>query len=397
MLYDNALLAPAYLHAFQLTGEARFRQVCEETLDWMLRDLRQPEGGFASSLDADSEGEEGRFYVWTRAQLVEVLGPERAEAAATRYGVIEPGSFEGGASVLVRAAPDPDGLEAIRAELLAAREQRVWPALDDKRLTSWNALALAALADAGAVLGRADYLDAARACASFILTDLRDADGALLRTYNRGVAKLPAFLEDHAFLLEGLLALYSATFEARWFREARALADVLLERFADPERGGFFSTAGGHDGLIARRKDLEDTPIPSGASSAAMGLLRLARLTGDARYEDAALGHLRLLHTIAPEHPLAFGHLLAALELAQAPAREVALAGEEPGGPLASVVRETLRPHVVLAGGAGPEDGGPELMEGRTAVPGAAAAYVCERFTCRMPVTAPDDLRAALA
>jgi uncharacterized protein YyaL (SSP411 family) len=392
MLYDNALLARAYLHAFQVTGEPLFRRVCEETLDWALRELRQEEGGFASSLDADSEGEEGRFYVWTPAEIRAALGDELGTEAIAHFGATEAGNFEG-RNILVRATPDPARIGEIKAGLLAARERRVWPALDDKRLTSWNALMLAALAEAGAVLERDDYVGAATACAEFLLGTMRDADGRLLRTYNRGRAKLAAYLEDHAYLLEALLELYAATFDARWFGAARELADTILARFHDGERGGFWSTADDHEALIARRKDLEDAPIPSGASSAALGLLRLARLTADARYEDAALSHLRLLHTVAPQHPTAFGHLLRALDFQLADVREVALAGEELD-PLARVVRETLRPHVVLAGG--PADNVP-LLEGRTPVDGRAAAYVCERFACRRPVTEPDELRALLA
>ena len=390
MLYDNALLARVYLHAFQVSGEPFFERVCRETLDWALRELHQEEGGFASALDADSEGVEGKFYVWQLDEVREALG-ELAEAAIEHFGMTEGGNFEG-ANIAVRATSDPERLAEIKAGLLAAREQRVRPGLDDKRLTAWNALMISALADAGAVLGEPRHLDAAIATAEFVLRDLRDEHGRLLRTYNQGRAHLNAYLEDHAFLLEALLTLYEATFDPRWFAEARALADTILDRFADPERGGFFSTAVDHEELIARRKDLEDTPIPSGSSAAAFGLLRLARLTGEAAYEDAALGHIRLLHTIAPQHSAGFGHLLSATDFLLAEVREVALVGDD-RAPLERVVRETFRPHVVLAGG--PADGVP-LLEGRSPVDGRAAAYVCERFACRRPVTEPDELRALL-
>jgi uncharacterized protein len=242
------------------------------------------------------------------------------------------------------------------------------------------------------VLERNDYLDVGRGAAEFVLGELRDQEGRLLRTWNAGRAHLRAYLEDHAYLLEALLVLYEATFEPRWFAEARALADEILDRFADPERGGFFSTASDHERLVARRKDLEDAPIPAGASSAALGLLRLGALTGEARYEQAAAGHLRLLHEIAPRHPTAFGHLLQALDFHLQPTREVALAGEDTTE-LARVVRSRLRPHVVLAGG---EADGVPLMEGRAPVDGRAAAYVCERFACRQPVTEPAELAALL-
>src|SRR3954454_18964437 len=327
MLYDNALLARAYLHAWLLSGEGLFLRVVTETLDWALRELRQEEGGFASALDADSESVEGRFYVWTPAQVGEVLGDD-ADRALAYFGMTDAGNFEG-TNIPVRATSDPEGLPALTARLPAARERRVRPGLDDKRLTAWNALMIAALADAGAAMDRDDYREAAIACAEFILRDLRDADGRLLRTYNRGRAKLAGYLEDHAFLLQALLTLYETTFDPRWFREARALADTILERFADPERGGFFSTADDHEALIARRKDLEDSPIPSGASAAAFGLLRLARLTGQHRYEESGLGMLRLLHRLAPQHPAAFGHLLHARDSALARAREVAIVGPD--------------------------------------------------------------------
>jgi uncharacterized protein YyaL (SSP411 family) len=251
---------------------------------------------------------------------------------------------------------------------------------------------ISALADAGAALERAAYVAAAVACARFIETELRDSAGELLRTFNRGRAKQSAFLEDHAYLLEAYLSLYEATFDAAWFTRARSLADTILERFHDPQRGGFFSTAGADPNLIARRKDLEDAPIPSGASSACFGLLRLARFTGEASYEDAAVTLIRLLHTVAPQHPLAFGHLLRAIDFHLSPVREVALAGDDVSS-LARVVRGGYFPHVVLAGGAGPEV---PLLEGRSPVDGRAAAYVCEHFTCGLPVTTPEELSASL-
>jgi uncharacterized protein YyaL (SSP411 family) len=390
MLYDNALLARAYLHAWQVTGDGLFRRVCEETLDWAMRELRQDEGGFASSLDADSEGVEGKFYVWTGGEIDSVLGDELGAVARAHFGVTEEGNFEG-RSILVRATSDPPSLGSIKSGLLAARGRRVRPALDDKRLTSWNALMIAVLADAGAALGRADYLAAAVACANFIEGELRDGGGGLLRTFNRGRAKLPAFLEDHAFLLEAYLVLYESTFDPRWFSRAVSLAEVVLERFHDPERGGFFSTAADHTGLIARRKDLEDAPIPSGASSACFGLLRLARMTGESRFEDAALSLIRLLHTVAPQHPLAFGHLLRAIDFSLAPVREVALVGDDLRE-LAAVVRGGFHPHVVLAGGGGDVP----LLAGRGPVDGQAAAYVCERFACQRPVTSAEELAKSL-
>jgi uncharacterized protein YyaL (SSP411 family) len=396
MLYDNALLARAYLHGWQVLGHERYRRVCEETLDWMLREMRGPEGGFYSALDADSEGEEGRFYVWTPAQIREVLG-DGAGAVEEFYGVTASGNFEGSNILHLAGGADaepPPGLDDARRALYEARAKRVWPGLDDKRLTAWNALAISALAEAGAVLGREDYLDAARSCASFLLESARDGEGRLLRTYKDGDARLNAYLEDHAFLLEALQTLYEASFEPRWFEAARDLAEAMGERFADSERGGFFSTSADHEQLIARRKEMGDHPIPSGNSAAALGLLRLAALTGEARYEEQALGILRLFARTATQHPESFAHLLRALDLHLAEGREVALVGTDLN-PLAAVVRAELRPHLVLAGG--PEgSSGPALLEGRTEVSGHAAAYVCRNFSCRLPVTAAEELRRQL-
>ncbi len=334
MLYDNALLARAYLHGFQGSGEPRLQEVCRDTLDWALREMRGPEGGFHSALDADSEGVEGRFYVWTLAELRDALDGSDADAAIAWFGATDQGNFvdphhpEPGLNVLQDTGQRPDEATQarIRARLLEVREHRVRPGLDDKRLTSWNALTIAALAEAGAALEEARYTKAAVACAEFVLRDLRDAEGRLLRTYNDGTAKLDGYLEDHAFLLEALLVLFETTCDERWFIEARALADTLIARFADAENGGFFSTATDGEALIARRKDLEDSPIPAGQSSAAMGLLRLSQLTGNAEYERQALGVLSLLRDIAPRHPTSFAHALQALHWNFAPARPIACA-----------------------------------------------------------------------
>jgi uncharacterized protein YyaL (SSP411 family) len=401
MLYDNALLARAYLHGYQVSGDELLRRTAEETLEWALREMRAPDGGFYSALDADSEGVEGRFYVWTVDELREVLGAD-APVAIAWFGATAQGNFAEvpGANVLESRGPEPDAetRARIRARLLEARERRVRPGLDDKRLAAWNALMISALADAGAVLDRPDLLDAARATAAFVLERMRDDHGRLLRTFNAGEARLGAYLEDHAFLLEALLTLHEATFEERWFVEARALADTLVERFADPERGGFFSTADDHEVLVARRKDLEDSPIPSGGSAAAFGLLRLAALTGEHEYERHAEGQLRLLHELARSHPGAFGHLLQALDFHLGPTRELALAGDARGiGELAAVVREALRPHLVVTAGPGGDEGAVPLMRGRVPVGGRAAAYLCEGFACRRPVTDPGELRTLLA
>jgi uncharacterized protein YyaL (SSP411 family) len=365
MLYDNALLARAYLHGAQVSGDADLLRVCVDILEWALREMRGPEGGFYAALDADSEGVEGRFYVWTTAELESVLG-EDAGAAIRWMGATEEGNFvdphhhEPGLNVLEDRGTRPDGAtrERIRTRLLDARARRTRPGLDGKRLTGWNALMISALAEVGAHLiaepmepttsaqlgrehaeeaaegthasddglhGRA-FLDAAVECAEFVLRDLRDGDGGLLRTYSEGEAKIGAYLEDHAFLLEAFVALFEATCEERWFTHATALADQLIARFSDPENGGFFSTAADGERLIARRKELEDSPIPAGGSSAAMGLLRLAQLTGEQEYERQSVEVIDLLQAIAPRHPTSFGHLLQAMHWHVSPMRPIACA-----------------------------------------------------------------------
>jgi uncharacterized protein len=393
MLYDNALLARAYLHGWQVTGDDLFRTVAVETLDWALREMGAPEGGFFSALDADSEGVEGKFYVWTVEEMRAALGeaPDADEAIAW-FGATDRGNFEG-RNIPVRGPGAPERLGEWRRQLYDARAKRVWPGLDDKRLTSWNALMISALAEAGAALERPDYLEAAGRGAGFLLGSLRDGDGRLLRTWKDGKARLNAYLEDHAYLLEALLTLYESTFEPRWFAEARALADTMIDRFADEDNGGFFETSSDHERLLARRKDLEDHPIPSGNASAAYGLLRLAALSGEHSYEERAVTVLRLLHELAAKHPQAFGHLLQAMDFHLSPVKEVALVGDDLH-PLERVVRGEFRPHIVVAGGAA--DGVP-LLQDRSPVDGRAAAYVCERFACKAPVTEPEELERLLS
>jgi uncharacterized protein len=398
MLYDNALLARSYLHAWQLTGDEYFRQICEETLDWALREMRGPEGGFYSALDADSEGEEGKFYVWSEDELRAVLGDD-AGALLAYWGVDRGPNFEGRSILHVAGDEiDPAVLARAREQLYAVRTERVWPGLDDKRLTAWNALMIAALADAGSALGREDYVAAARTCADFIDREMRDDRGRLLRTYKDGRASLNAYLEDHAFLVEALLELYEATFDTRWFLRAREVAGSMVERYGDPDAGGFFTTSSYHEALVVRLKDFEDHPIPSGNSSAAYGLLRLAAFTASREYEQRAVEVFRLLHQAAARHAQAFGHLLQAMHLHFSPRREVALVGE-PLEALARVVRNAYRPDIALAGMAA---GDPEaeaaipLLAGRTPVDGGPAAYVCENFACKLPVTTADELRKLL-
>jgi uncharacterized protein YyaL (SSP411 family) len=431
MLYDNAQLVSAYLHAFKLDGDPALLEVALRAIEFLQRELQDPEGGFYAALDADSGGVEGAYYVWSLHDIREVLGAD-AEAAIAWTGATEQGNFVdphhpvGGLNVLsdrpLAPRPDPATIRRVKAALLEARSKRLPPGLDDKRLASWNALAISALAQTGAhlismgaheeptvglppsadrQLGE-ELIEQARHSALFVFERLVDQDGTLLRTYSAstaGTAPVHAFLEDHAFLLEALLELYQASFEEHWFLRARALADTMIDRFADPEAGGFFSTASDAPALVARRKDLDDTPIPAGASSAAVGLLRLAALTGEISYEQAALGAIRLLQEIAPQHPLAFGHMLQAMLLYAAPIAEVAIVGA-PGAErdaLVRVVRERHRPTTVLA--LGPGDGRPStvpLLAGRSMIEGRPAAYVCERFSCLRPVCEPSQLRELL-
>jgi uncharacterized protein YyaL (SSP411 family) len=394
MLYDNALLASAYLHGWQVSRDERLLRVCTETLDWAIREMRGPEGGFCSALDADSEGVEGKFYVWTLEELKSTLGPDLAPEAIAFFGATERGNFEGGSNVLEGRGPEPERLAEIRARLYDVRSQRVRPGLDDKRLTAWNALTISALARAGGALERRDYLEAAIGCAEFVLRDLRDSGGALLRTWKSGRGHIRAYLDDHAFLLEALISLYEATFNPRWYREAITLADTIIERFADAGRGGFFTTAEGHEQFINRQKDLDDSPIPAGNSAAAFGLLRLALLSGEAEYERQALGVLRILAPIAPAHAGGFGHVLQALDFYLARVKEVAIVGSGSAATeLARVVRGEYRPHTVLAGG---DSDGVPLLQDRGLVAGRPAAYVCENFACQAPVTSADELRQAL-
>src|SRR5436190_7816562 len=369
-----------------------------------------PEGGFYSALDADSEGEEGKFYVWEEDEMREALAEASLGADATErvlgyWGVSGAGNFEGRNVLHVplgASAQQPSELPDARTALYSWRDRRIRPGLDDKRICSWNALMIAALADAGAAIGRDDYLDAACACARFVWESMRDQSGRLLRTWKNGEARLNAYLEDHAFLLEALLRLYEATLEVRWFDAARETADSMIARFGDSERGGFFTTSNDHEELIARRKDVGDHPIPSGNSSAAFGLLRLAALTGERSYEDWAVGTMRLFAPAAGQHPDAFGHLLQAIDFHLSPTREVALvapgngaAGGDRLSELAKVVRTAHRPHVVLAGG--PEGSErPELLRERSSVEGQPAAYVCEHFACKQPVTDPAALAELL-
>jgi uncharacterized protein len=400
MLYDNALLATAYLEGYAVTGEERYARVAADTLDFMLRELRLPEGGFASALDADTEGEEGSTYVWTPRQLEEALGPDRARTAAAYYGVTDGGNFEAGTTILRAQGEPPEDLDAIRSALLEHRARRPQPGRDDKAIASWNGLALAALAQGGWRLRRPDILAAARECARFLLGPMTGADGRLLRTYRAGTARIPAYLDDHAAVCHGFLELALATGEPEWLPAARAVAQDAVARFADDRHGGFFQSAADAERLVAPHKELDDNPTPSGNSLLAHDLIRLARIYAEPELEERALATLQLGADGMRRAPHGFGQMLSALDLHLSPPREVAVVGP-PGGDetnaLADAARDGFHPTVVYAFGDGRSDGGIALLEGRVAVGGAPAAYICEHFACRAPLTDPAAVRAAMA
>ncbi len=387
MLYDQAGLARAYLHAWQLTGEARFRQVAEETVGYVLRDLRSPEGGLYSAEDADSEGEEGKFYVWRLDEVEEVGGPEAVEW----YGVTRGGNFEG-TNILHRPKRGdllrPPDVEAARQRLFDARQSRVRPGLDDKVLTEWNAMFLSTLAEAGAALGRDDWLEAAVDMGDFLLSSLRREDGRWLRSWQRqGGARHLAYAVDHAWLVDAFVRLGEAVGQARWISSAREVGDAMVELFWDEEGAGFFTT--GHDAeqLVVRQKDLLDGATPSANSVAAVALMRLGALTGEQRYSEPAESVPRLLADALNRHPSAFSHLLGAVDMMATGTTEVAVVGERPD--LVQAVHSRYLPNAVLAWG---EPYPSPLWEGRS----EGLAYVCRGYACQAPVSAPEDLLAQL-
>ncbi|MEZ5098972.1 MAG: thioredoxin domain-containing protein [Thermoleophilia bacterium] len=401
MLYDNALLARAYLHAWLVTGTPRYRQVAEETLDYLLRVMRLPEGVLGSAEDADTDGHEGLTYVWTPDEVGAVLDdPADAALALEAYGITERGNFEG-ASIPFRAADvDPAALAPVRARLLAARDRRPQPFRDDKALAGWNGLALAALADAGARLERPDYLEAAKAIAGFLLGPMSTPEGRLFRTYRAGEARIPGYLDDYAYVANGLLELYEATGEERWLDEAERLARLALDLFGDPEHGGFYLTPADGEQLVARKLELTDQPIPSGNGVLATVLIRLARLLGDDALERRAVDVLRVAHSLLVRAPSAVCHLLGVLHQHLAPPREVVVAGpvDDPATQaLRRVVLARFDPNAVVAFAPGDGVSRVALLDGKGLVGGRPAGYVCQNFACLAPETEPDALAATLA
>jgi uncharacterized protein YyaL (SSP411 family) len=364
MLYDNALLVSAYLHAWLLTREDSYRGIVQETVEYVLRELRLGGGGFASAQDADTDGVEGLTFTWERHEVprTELLQP------------FEHGRF------IIRGGLGTDE----RAALLAARETRPQPLRDDKAVAAWNGLMLAALAEAGWRLERTDWLDAARRLAEFLLGPLSNG-GRLHRTWRDGVAKGTGYLEDYANVANGLYELHVATGELRWLHESRRLATLAVELFADDVNGGFFLTPADGEQLVARQKDLDDNPTPSGNSMLAFVLLRLARIWGDDELEERAAGVLRLVRDSLPLVPQAFGWALCALDLHLSPPRELAVVGD-PASPVARAALARHDPNAVVA--FGPAEDVP-LLAGKALVEGRSAVYICERFACRAPLTDP--------
>ncbi len=414
MLYDNALLVPAYLEASLVTGEAHYAEVARKACDWALREMRTSEGGFASSQDADSEGEEGKFFVWTPRGLDEVLGKPLGRQAAEWFGVTDEGNFEHGNSVLWRHEPAVRVAEKLKVplaelersmaaasqRLLAARGSRVKPGTDDKVLASWNGLFVSALAQAHQVLDEPRYLAAAQSAARWILTGMRQPDGRLFATSRHGRAHLNAYLDDYAFTIQGLIDLYESDFDVHWIEEALALDEVLRDRFEDPEVGGYFTTARDHEKLIARLRAPHDGALPSGNGVQALNLLRLAELTGRKDLAERAERTLRSMAGLVNRFPQAFSTLLLAVDWLAVGPREIVVtgaAGNARAAELLRAVRTTFAPQRVVARVEPDAEIGPiELLRDKTPGPNGARAYVCRNWSCQAPVEDAATLRSEL-
>ena len=414
MLYDNALLARLYLHAYQATRKPLYRRIVEETLEYVRREMADPRGGFYSAQDADSEGVEGKFFVWRPEEIIEVLGKTDGEIINKYFGVTRRGNFEG-LSILSVTDDAPsfvrkvgvgeeefaELLEGSRASLLENREGRVHPARDEKVLTAWNGLMLSAFAEAGAVLGRGDYTDVARRNGEFLLDALTEK-GRLLRTYRDGHAKLKGYLEDHAFLIDGLICLHEATFESRWLREAIELGNAMVELFWDEASGQFYDTGRDHEKLVVRPRDITDNMIPSGGSMAANVLLRLSVISGDTEQQRPAVVALRSARELMERFPTGAGHWLSTLDFYLDTVKEIAIVGDREDVntlALASEVYRHFLPNRVFLGKNDGEESvaGIPLLEGREAMDGRPTAYVCQNYVCQLPVTEPRALAVKLA
>jgi uncharacterized protein YyaL (SSP411 family) len=424
MLYDNAQLARTYLHAWQVTGDAEYRRIAEETLDYVLREMTGPEGGFYSTQDADSEGVEGKFFLWTPDAVTALLGDDDARLFNAYYDVTPHGNFrEGGAGQNIlhvtqdeAAAAQAQGVavESLREarargrqKLFTARQQRVHPGQDQKILAEWNGLMLAALAQAGAALGRPDYLDAARRTGEFLRhkmwIDKPGGPPRLYRSYKDGQARLNGYLEDYAAVALGMLVLYEATLELHWLRAAADLAPSILALFSDSAGGGFYQTSAEHEQLVVRRKDFIDSATPSGNSLAAELFLRLGKLQDRPDYTDQARAIMSQMSAAMGEQPGAFGRLLCAADFDLHPGHEIAIAGPRDEGDTRALLAEVWHrflPNSVLAFVTLDEEAEAAklapFLAGRTTMGGHAAAYVCQNYLCRLPVTDPAVLAGLL-
>ena len=410
MLYDNALLSRLYLHAHQATGRGMYRRIAEETLDYILREMTGPEGGFYSATDADSEGEEGKFFVWTPAEIEAVLGDE-AGIFSGFFGVTQAGNFEGNNILNIKQKASDyarqqgialerlvDVVERGKNSLLTEREKRVHPLLDDKVLASWNGMMLRSFSEAGSALSREDYLDAAIKNASFLLETMRP-HGKLLRTYRAGQAKLSGFLEDYSFVADGLLALYEATFNQRWLAASVDLADRMIQLFWDDGVGGFYDTSIEHDQLVVRPRDVLDNAQPCGGSVATEVLLKLAVITGNEEYRVKAATPLRTLKDLMGRAPAGTGQWLAALDFYVSTPKEVVIIGPREDSKTAALlqtVNGNFHPNKVLVGAENEGEHGLPLLESRGMINGEPTAYVCENYTCQLPVTTPEELSVQL-
>ena len=409
MLYDNAQLARIYLHAFQVTGDTEYRRIATETLDYVLREMTDPSGGFYSSQDADSEGEEGKFFVWSEREIDDLLGDD-SNAFKFFFDVSKDGNFEG-KNILNRPRTIDSAASALKIEpfelfslienakqrLFDAREARVKPHRDEKVLASWNGLMLAAFADAAGVLGDDKYLKTAEKNAEFLLSKMLTDSGRLFRSWKAGEAKLNGYLDDYANVADGLLALYQVTGNIRYFQNARSLVDLMLEHFWDQEAGGFFYTSNDHEELVVRTKDFTDNATPSGNSAAADVLLRIAKLTGDDRYERFAVATLRLAANQIARYPQGFGRALSTLGSHLYNAGELAIVGPA-GNELAEVALATYLPTTTVALSSDPDNDAAEvpLFEGR-GNSDKPLAFLCKNFVCSRPVTSSVELREMLA
>ena len=415
MLYDNALLSRFYLHYYQLTGDEAARRVAEGILDYVVREMTDPLGGFYSTQDADSEGIEGKFFVWDLEEVKQILGEPEAEHFADYFNITESGNFEENnilnvtrdlAEVARVRNITRDQLSQIiergRTKLFAAREQRIKPARDEKVLTAWNGLMLASFAEAAVILGRSDYADVAKRNADFVLKNLQ-RDGLLLRTYKDKQAKLNAYLEDYAFLIEGLLTLFETAGDFRWFEEAGKLAETMIREFWDEQDGGFFYTGNSHEELIVRSKDFFDNATPSGNSVATEVLLRLSLLTDNSEFHRRATTILRLTSDMMRRYASGFGRMLGALDFHLAKPKELAVIGSPETGETQELVNEIWRPYLPnkVVAQASPEDtlasSAIPLLQDRPQLAGRPTVYVCENYTCQQPTVEVRELASQLS